>query len=402
MIDRPRLLVTVPGGAYAAPARSGRLPRASTSSSGTWPRPPRPTRHIDLVVPPYMGAADRLGALAGVSTRLVQSQSIGYDDVPDALPPGSRLRERGEPCTRRRPPSSPSPSCSLRNAASPTSCAPPPRGIGRPRGTRASPTAACCCSATVASAGPSRLGSPPSRSSSCGSRPARATTRPDASTPSTNCRQLLPTADIVIVGVPLTDATTGLVDDAFLSALPDGALVVNIARGKVADTDAILAEASSGRLRFALDVTDPEPLPEGHPLFALPNVLISPHVGGASTAMMPRMARLVRRADRADAARRRAAQRRAAQLTRLPRPSPSSDHPDLAATRLPPTRPHRPRGLHADLRPRLRLGTPPRGRRSAPERRAGHRHRRRRRRARRVRRGGRTAPPSTTTTRCSR
>jgi phosphoglycerate dehydrogenase-like enzyme len=107
--------------------------------------------------------------------------------------------------------------------------------------------------------------------------------------------QLLPDAEIVIVGVPLSDATTGLVDSAFLAALPDGALVVNIARGKVADTDAILAEARSGRLRFALDVTDPEPLPQGHPLFALPNVLVSPHVGGASTAMMPRMARLLRR-----------------------------------------------------------------------------------------------------------
>jgi phosphoglycerate dehydrogenase-like enzyme len=76
--------------------------------------------------------------------------------------------------------------------------------------------------------------------------------------------------------------------------MPDGALLVNIARGKVADTDAILRHAASGRLRFALDVTDPEPLPAGHPLFGLPNVLISPHVGGASTAMMPRMARLLR------------------------------------------------------------------------------------------------------------
>ena len=85
-----------------------------------------------------------------------------------------------------------------------------------------------------------------------------------------------------------------LVDDRFLSALPDGALVVNIARGKVADTTAILDHATRGRLRFALDVTDPEPLPAGHPLFDLPNVLISPHVGGASTAMMPRMARLLR------------------------------------------------------------------------------------------------------------
>ncbi|RXZ40205.1 NAD(P)-dependent oxidoreductase, partial [Agromyces binzhouensis] len=105
---------------------------------------------------------------------------------------------------------------------------------------------------------------------------------------------LLPHAEVVIVVVPLSDETTRLVDAAFLAALPDGALVVNVARGAVADTDAILAEATSGRLRFALDVTDPEPLPEGHPLFALPNVLVSPHVGGATTAMMPRMARLLR------------------------------------------------------------------------------------------------------------
>jgi phosphoglycerate dehydrogenase-like enzyme len=106
---------------------------------------------------------------------------------------------------------------------------------------------------------------------------------------------LLPDAEIVVIGTPLTDATRHLVDDAFLSALPDGALVVNIARGAVADTDAVLKHARAGRLRFALDVTDPEPLPQGHPLFTLPNVLISPHIGGASTAMMPRMARLLRR-----------------------------------------------------------------------------------------------------------
>jgi phosphoglycerate dehydrogenase-like enzyme len=106
---------------------------------------------------------------------------------------------------------------------------------------------------------------------------------------------LLPDADIVVIGTPLTDATRHLVDDAFLSALPDGALVVNVARGAVADTDAVLDHARRGRLRFALDVSDPEPLPQGHPLFALPNVLISPHVGGATSAMLPRMARLLRR-----------------------------------------------------------------------------------------------------------
>jgi phosphoglycerate dehydrogenase-like enzyme len=93
----------------------------------------------------------------------------------------------------------------------------------------------------------------------------------------------------------LNESTTHLVDDHFLSLMSDDALLVNIARGGVVDTDAMLDHARRGRLRFAVDVTDPEPLPDGHPLFALPNVLISPHVGGASTAMMPRMARLLRR-----------------------------------------------------------------------------------------------------------
>lgn len=106
---------------------------------------------------------------------------------------------------------------------------------------------------------------------------------------------LLPSCEAVVVGVPLTGDTVHLVDAAFLARLPDGAVVVNVARGRVADTGAILAEARTGRLRFALDVTDPEPLPVDHELFTLPNVLISPHAGGMSSAMLPRVARLVRR-----------------------------------------------------------------------------------------------------------
>ena len=104
---------------------------------------------------------------------------------------------------------------------------------------------------------------------------------------------LLPRADIVVVLVPLTPATRGMVDAAFLSRMRDDALLVNVARGSVVDTDALVAETSSGRLRAALDVTDPEPLPPGHPLWRSPGVLITPHVGGASTAMEPRMYRLV-------------------------------------------------------------------------------------------------------------
>ena len=286
----PRLLVTVPGEtlrrAIGTPPDGVDLELWDMDS-------PAPADHIDLVVPPYMGAADRLGALAGVSTRLVQSQSIGYDDVPDALPPGHVFAnaasvhetstaeltlalvlaaQRGIPDFVR--------------AAAEGRWAPARHesladrrvlllgygGVGRAIEARLAPF-----EVEVVRVGSRARDDEAGRIHGIDELP-----------------ELLPTADIVIVGVPLTDDTTGLVDDAFLSALPDGALVVNIARGKVADTDAILDHATRGRLRFALDVTDPEPLPQGHPLFALPNVLVSPHVGGASTAMMPRMARLVR------------------------------------------------------------------------------------------------------------
>lgn len=104
---------------------------------------------------------------------------------------------------------------------------------------------------------------------------------------------LLPTADVVVLLVPLTPATRGLVDRAFLAAMPDGALLVNAARGPVADTSALLAEVSSGRLRAALDVTDPEPLPADHPLWGLENVLLTPHVAGSVRGLLPRAYRLV-------------------------------------------------------------------------------------------------------------
>jgi phosphoglycerate dehydrogenase-like enzyme len=104
---------------------------------------------------------------------------------------------------------------------------------------------------------------------------------------------LLPTADIVVLIVPLSDETNSMVDAAFLASMPDGALLVNVARGAVVVTDDLIPELRSGRLRAALDVTDPEPLPAGHPLWSTPGTIITPHVGGASTAMWPRSYRLV-------------------------------------------------------------------------------------------------------------
>ncbi|MFY1668976.1 2-hydroxyacid dehydrogenase [Plantactinospora sp. WMMB334] len=103
---------------------------------------------------------------------------------------------------------------------------------------------------------------------------------------------LLPEADVVVLLVPLTDATRGLVGAAFLAAMPDGALLVNAARGPVVDTDALLAEVGTGRIAAALDVTEPEPLPTGHPLWDLPNVLLTPHVAGSVRGLVPRAYRL--------------------------------------------------------------------------------------------------------------
>lgn len=105
---------------------------------------------------------------------------------------------------------------------------------------------------------------------------------------------LLPDADVVILIVPLTEETRGMVDAGFLARMHDGALLVNAARGPVVDTDALVAELSTGRLRAALDVTDPEPLPPGHPLWTVPGLFLTPHTGGAVPGFPARARALVR------------------------------------------------------------------------------------------------------------
>jgi phosphoglycerate dehydrogenase-like enzyme len=106
--------------------------------------------------------------------------------------------------------------------------------------------------------------------------------------------ELLPQADVVILIIPSTRETSGLVDSTFLGSMKEGALLVNVARGSVVVTDDLVAALESGRVHAALDVTDPEPLPQDHPLWTAPHVLITPHVGGATPAMWPRAHRLVR------------------------------------------------------------------------------------------------------------
>ncbi|MEU9895703.1 2-hydroxyacid dehydrogenase [Streptomyces phaeochromogenes] len=111
--------------------------------------------------------------------------------------------------------------------------------------------------------------------------------------PITALPELLPEADVVVLITPLTEQTKGLAGAEFLARMKDGALLVNVSRGGVVDTKALLAELESGRITAALDVTDPEPLPPGHPLWHAPGVLISPHVGGPTSAFFPRAKRLL-------------------------------------------------------------------------------------------------------------
>jgi len=93
---------------------------------------------------------------------------------------------------------------------------------------------------------------------------------------------LLPGADVVVLLAPVTTETIGMVNAAFLARMKDGALFVNAARGSLVVTADLCDELRSGRLSAALDVTDPEPLGPDHPLWAMPNVLITPHVAGST------------------------------------------------------------------------------------------------------------------------
>ncbi|MER7608948.1 2-hydroxyacid dehydrogenase [Nocardioides sp. NPDC127503] len=105
---------------------------------------------------------------------------------------------------------------------------------------------------------------------------------------------LVPEADVIVLATPLTEETRGLVDRKFLGRMKDGALLVNVARGGVVVTADLVAELATKRIHAAIDVAEAEPLPAESPLWSAPNLLITPHVGGASSAMWPRAYRVVR------------------------------------------------------------------------------------------------------------
>ncbi|MFB7891814.1 2-hydroxyacid dehydrogenase [Microbacterium sp. NPDC056044] len=252
-----------------------------------------PRERFDMVVPPYMSMARVLQRLEGIEVGLVQSQSIGYDGVADILPEGLVFA----------------------NAASvhETSTAELAVGLAIAAQRRLDAFAVDTAAGRWAPVFTQSLADRRVLLLGYGGvgKAVAARLEPfevELTAVASHARDedgvavhgidelpgLLPQAEIVVLTLPGGAATQGIVDDAFLSALPDGALIVNVGRGTLVDTDALVDHVRRGRIRAALDVTDPEPLPAGHALWGLPGVLIAPHVGGASSAMRPRVAKLVR------------------------------------------------------------------------------------------------------------
>jgi phosphoglycerate dehydrogenase-like enzyme len=252
-----------------------------------------PADSFDIVVPPYLRPVEQLAALKELRIRLIQSQMIGFDGVRPFLPAGSLYANAAsvhETATAEL-------TLALILASQ--------RGLGdfvqRAQAGEWKPDwRPGLADARVLLIGYGGVG----RAICDRLEPFEVEVVRVASTARSDERGLLHGVnelpelvgkfDVVIVAVPLLESTRGMVDDDFLSRMREGSLLVNMARGPVVDTAALVRHVSSGRIRAALDVVDPEPLPAGHPLYGLPGVLLTPHVGGRTNAMQPRMGKLLR------------------------------------------------------------------------------------------------------------
>jgi phosphoglycerate dehydrogenase-like enzyme len=283
-----RLIVSVPDPAFAAELAD----LGERVEVIVWPMDAAAeTDRIDLVVPPYMSARDVVARLEGVETRLVQSQSIGYEGTEELLPPGIVFAN----------------AATVHETSTAELAVALTLAVQRELDvfarqhdwTRAFTQSLADRRTTVLGFG--GVG----KAIAARLRPFEVKLRAVATHARTedgvevaaleDLHEVLADTEVLILALPASERTRGIIGDAELSALPDGALVVNVGRGTLIDTDALVDHVRGGRIRAGLDVTDPEPLPADHPLWELPGVLISPHVGGASTAMQPRMVALVRR-----------------------------------------------------------------------------------------------------------
>ncbi|MFD5213819.1 2-hydroxyacid dehydrogenase [Microbacterium sp. NPDC058345] len=260
---------------------------------------PAPSRRIDIVVPPYMGGSDALSALEGLEVGLVQSQSIGYDGVADHLPSGLTFANAAsvhEAST-----------AELALALILAAQRELPRFVrAQARGEWEPVFADSLADRRVLLVGFGGVGTAIARrlipfetSVTAVARSARTEQVEGIGSVDVHgideLPDLLPQAEIVVLSLPGGAETEHLFGAEQIARMAPGALLVNVGRGSLVDTDALVAALGEGRIRAALDVFEQEPIPPQHPLWTAPGLLISPHGGGASTAMNPRIARLVRR-----------------------------------------------------------------------------------------------------------
>ncbi|MGW9114599.1 2-hydroxyacid dehydrogenase [Microbacterium sp. NPDC055683] len=251
-----------------------------------------PRDRIDIVVPPYMRQGRMLARLPGLACRLVQGQAIGYEGVEERLPAGSvyanatsvhetataeltvgllLVAQRGLDRMTRNQDDGVWDNFRAVGLADRRIVMLGYGGVAKAIAERLAPFEVDL--APVASRARDEDGR---RIHALDELPA-----------------LLPDADILVNVLPGGPETHHLIDDRVLSLLPDGALLVNVGRGPTVDTDALVEHVRRGRIRVASDVFDPEPLPADHPLWSLDGVFVSPHVGGNTEAMRPRIAKLI-------------------------------------------------------------------------------------------------------------
>lgn len=252
-----------------------------------------PPQHVDLAVLDYLGSSSTLADFEGLDVAALQSQSLGYDGVADRLPAGISYcnavgvheastaelavgliiaEQRGFPEHFANQKTGTWNQHEQPGVAGKTVVIVGAGGVGNQIADKLAPFEANIV-----------------RVARTNRSDARGAIQSMDALPS-----LLAKADVVAIAVPLSDETTELVDAEFLAAMKPGALLVNVSRGKVVDTDALVAAASAGHVRAALDVTDPEPLPCDHPLWSTPGITITPHIGGYTSAMHGRVDTVVR------------------------------------------------------------------------------------------------------------
>lgn len=274
------------------------LDRLSTTETETelvvWTTDDAPLgRPIDLLVLPYSVSPNTLPKLAGAQVSVVQSQALGYDGVAELLPAGITY------CNAVGVHEGPTAELALALILSSQ------RGLdvaarAQPAGLWKRDWYPGLLGSSVLIIGVGGVGSAVEERlvpfDVTITRVARSERTDDHGLihAVTDLPTLLPLADIVVIAVPLTAATTNLVSGDFLDLLAPGALLVNVSRGAIVDTDALTERARTGAIRVAIDVVEPEPLPADHPLWSIPGVLITPHLGGNISSMPSRVDPLVR------------------------------------------------------------------------------------------------------------